>query len=177
MDNQNPDQSPEAELVKLQAPVCYQTRFFSLNGRIGRTRFFAYIFSFAVLYFIALAILSTVLAVDIPVNYDILNWRNFISLTDLLIHLPLFFVIVVMTIRRLSDLNITHSFWLLGLLLIPMVQYVFLLCLILAWGNKGPNRFGLPEAKVSSTSNIVSIISVLVLIGLIAALALPGMDH
>lgn len=134
----NPYAAPQAGLDLPFAPTG-QARLFSWNERIGRVRYLAYSMlgiPAAILYGFAVAL-----------TFGIAKVRQYIppesSASDTVIFtIPLVFMLalVLATRRRLHDIDVS-SWWAL-MLLFPILQFVFLIYLLVAPGTPEANRFG-----------------------------------
>lgn len=120
----------------------------SFNGRFGRLSFigwYAFLNIMSVFASIALSLVSGIF------NLSTLSLDNpfaniFTSIAGLgyvvLMMFYLYFYIVI-TARRLHDLN--QSGWFMLLMLLPVINLVFILYLLFASGTKGPNTYGVPR--------------------------------
>ena len=88
------------------------------------------------------------------------------------IYVPVFGTSLIITKRRLNDLN--HSGWWSLLLFVPFVNIIVGLYLTFGSGTDGPNDYGLPPAKNSPLLLIGGLLLPIVFIGILAAVALPA---
>ena len=162
----NPYDAPSADLSQLASKdEPYLPAFWSFSGRIGRVRYLAYTLGPS---FLLMFISSIVLAVLMPTVAS----RKWLPL---LVYVPCFFLLAVMSARRLHDMN--ASGWLSLFSLIPLVNFLFGLVLLCVPGEQGENRFGPPPEKNTTGVMIsawVSPIILLVMIGIMAAVAIPA---
>jgi uncharacterized membrane protein YhaH (DUF805 family) len=130
----NPYAAPQAALA-LPALPAYEARLFGWNGRIGRLRFVAY-----TLAGLTFALCFGLLAGMLIYSYE---WQASEALKGsaglLMLSMPVLALIIAMR-RRLHDLDVS-SWW--GLfLLFPILQFIFLIYLLVAPGKPEDNRFG-----------------------------------
>lgn len=156
----NPYAAPQAALA-LPALPAYEARLFGWNGRIGRLRFVAY-----TLAGLTFALCFGLLAGMIIYIYE---WRASDSVKAatglVMLSMPVLSLVLTMR-RRLHDLDVS-SWW--GLfLLFPILQFIFLIYLLVAPGKPEANRFGpAPPANTAGVKGGV-IMSCLVVAAVIA---------
>ena len=90
----------------------------------------------------------------------------------ILVYLPIIAVSLVYTKRRLNDLDFSGWFGL--LMLVPFLNILFGLYLLFAPGSSGNNRFGAKPEKNSGLLMIAGILAPVIVIGILAAVALPA---
>jgi len=134
---QNPYAAPQAGL-ELPFASANEARLFCWNGRIGRVRFVAFS-----LLGIPLALLFGVLS---GIAVGVLGLRSYFdspgsvqAMGVAIIMIPVL-VLAVMTRRRLHDFDI-GGWWTL-MLLFPILQFIFLIYMVVAPGTPDTNRFG-----------------------------------
>lgn len=144
------------------------SRWYSLEGRVGRIRFLAISMIWGLLAFVVVFILMILLGL----------FGNSPSSSSLLL---VYLTIIPMSIytsfllprRRLHDLD--KSGWLILLAFIPLINVLFYLYLIFARGDEGVNRFGLPPAPYSRGEFWLVILPLaLMLLGIGAAIMMPN---
>ena len=100
----------------------YQPKVFSLNGRIGRLRYFAYSRLYNVLSMVVMGILAAILFPAFTDGDPGDPSGTMLGVMGLL-YLPIFFCFIVAARRRLHDLN--SNGWLSLLVLVPLVNFFF----------------------------------------------------
>ena len=152
---QNPYGAPRA--VVTDGNEQYQpVRIFAVSGRIGRARYIVYSIVLTLLIMAAAGALSAFLG---PLGIVVL----------VLAYIGVFVLMIMLTIQRSHDFNMTGWFSLLSL--VPLVNLMF-------WfipGTDGANRYGAPTPPNSTGVLIgVWIMPVLFVSGIIAAIAIPA---
>jgi uncharacterized membrane protein YhaH (DUF805 family) len=153
---ENPYQAPKSDVADVRDETYQPVRIFSTSGRIGRVRFIAYTFGVSFLCSIVAGILAAAIG-GLGAVVLIANWIAIITLS------------LMLSIQRAHDFNASGWLGLLGV--IPLVNLIF-------WfvpGTDGPNRFGhKTPPNTWGTVAAACIIPVLVVIGIVAAIALPA---
>ncbi|NQZ07908.1 MAG: DUF805 domain-containing protein [Algicola sp.] len=164
MENVNPYESPDADLDTGQQQS-YQPKVFAINGRLGRARYLCYSAAITMLAIIVMGVLAAVFgAVD--------EGGELSPLISLLILFPIAGTMVIMARRRFHDLN--FSGWWSITVLIPILSIIPGLFLMFAPGNKHENDYGLMPNKNGASIYIVMGFFIIMLVGIIAAVALPA---
>lgn len=130
-------------LPKLQRP-----HPLSIQGRFGRLSFIAWfglLHSFVGLIFIVFItiLLSMGLSLELSQNQSIALFYQMASVIFLIGIACYFYLYIMIMARRLHDLN--QSAWLILLCLVPLVNFIFILCLIFMKGTATKNHYGLPR--------------------------------
>lgn len=156
--------APAATFSDGDAVVATKTTMFALHGRIGRVRWLAYMIAAWLLWSTAIAVLMIPLAKINPV---------LVSTVGKPLSLCFWAIPVILSRRRMHDFG-TSALYLLGLL-IPFVNLYFFFILIFKRGDEGSNEFG-PEPAPNDRSvyAILMIVPAIVLIGILAAIAIPA---
>lgn len=144
-----PYTAPRSEIDWVDYGAYNDSKFYSLNGRIGRIQYLAYpmvcyfvIFLIVFFLFFSFGGLASVFAGDIS------GQMSGTLLTMLILIMPVMvYVTFSMTIRRLNDVNKTG--WLSLLLFVPVAQTLLHLYLLFARGDEGVNDYGLPPKPPS----------------------------
>ena len=171
----NPYQSPEAPLQSsgfAQVPP-NQSKWYHLQGRIGRLRYLSYLMLMSILMYVVLVLSMAVIlgffvdTADIESSY----------LWLLLAYIPLlpfiFYTAIIYPKRRLHDLN--QSGWLAVLMFIPIINFFFSLYLMFAGGNEGVNQYGAPPRPNRKIHYLSAFIfPIIAIIGILAAIAIPA---
>lgn len=157
MSQNNPYSTPNAPVSDMHDDSGFgDLKIFTANGRIARLRYLVYLFGISM----AGGILAMLLFL-IPVVGIFLGGAVYIGLIV---------VSVLLTIQRCHDFNKTG--WLSLLLLIPLVSLIF----YFIPGTKGSNQYGLqPPPNTTAIKIAAFILIALVVVGTIAAIALPTM--
>jgi len=169
----NPYSMPQAELVERINDDTYMPKFFSLNGRIGRVRYWSYGF-LAGLLMMPVMILC----------FGLGAWSSMMAGTStgasggvlgMIVGYGVYFAtIIILARRRLHDLG--KSGWLAILAIIPLVQIIVGLWLLFAPGEEVANDYG-PRPAPNTTGVIIVawIVPVfIVLAGILAAISIPA---
>ena len=170
MNDANPYQPPTAQPNQTLQDT-YRPAFFSLHGRIGRARFFCYQGGYMFLYLFLVLAIKLLTTLDISTQLFPLNWESYTTVSSAITHLPLLALYFVLFRRRLNDMNL-DAFFLLPML-IPVINYLFMLYLMVWRGNEGPNDFGLPAQENKVLKVIAILVAGLAVVGIAAALLLP----
>ncbi len=158
----NPYQTPSGQLT-VNEEGHGDIRFFSPSIRIGRLRYLAHGFLFAIAFY---AILAAGLGLAIGVS-------GFFWVLVAAAYIGFVVVTVILLIQRLHDLN--HSGWLSLLMFVPLLNFVFALYIIFAPGTKGTNNYGLQPPPNKTWHWILGLMwPVLAVIGIVAAISLPA---
>ncbi len=120
----------------------------SPEGRFGRLSSIGWYGFVHLIAFFATFALSLMLGIfnfhTLSMDNQFVNTLTGIAGLGFVIILVLYFyLLVVITVRRLHDLN--RSGWLMLLLLLPLVNVLMGLYLLLAAGTQGSNKYGLPR--------------------------------
>ena len=169
----NQYQTPQSTVDRGGQQEYGEVKVFSTKGRIGRVRFLAYYFGVLAIIYLVVGILA---AIFIPVI------AQASPDSAMAVIMPIYFLllIVILTyvftvvIRRCRDFNV--SGWLSLVMLVPFVNFIFLLLLMIIPGTDGENNYG-PKPPPNSTGVIIAAFSPLVLIvimGILAAIAIPA---
>jgi len=137
-----------------------ELKIFSSKGRIGRLRYLAYSAGAGVLFNLSVTVLTLVLP---PV---------LLSLVALATMAVLIWFHVITGIKRCHDMDIS-GWWCLTIF-IPIIALVW----VFAPGSRGDNRFGPPPpANTWGVRLLALILPAVVLIGILAAVAIPQYKH
>lgn len=95
------------------------------------------------------------------------------GIAGVLFYIPTTAAAIIMTVRRLHDLDRTG--WLSILILVPFLNFFFALYLIFAGGTPQANRFG-PRPVGNSWGLIIAglLVPILATAGILAAVAIPA---
>lgn len=166
---QNPYASPGALLQDLDPDrETYQPRIFALDGRIGRVRYIVYSF---VMQLVA-TVLTAVLVVAVMPLIMSRGQGTPILPVVVLACLPMLASLLILAKRRLNDMN--RSGWWSLLMLVPGVSVAVGLVLLLWPGSAGRNDYGPRPAPNPLALVLFGLVLPLLLIGLLAAIALPA---
>ncbi len=168
MSSVDPYQTPVDDLIADEDAVG-EIRFFSPSCRIGRIRYLAHIM---------LLTLGTY-AVIIPIGifsaaFYTMSWfLPVLGLLTVVFYIAGLVVYWIILIQRLHDLN--KSGWMSLIMLIPLVNIAMAIYVIFWPGTQGTNDFGPPPPKNKLWHKILAaIFPILVLLGIVAAVALPA---
>jgi uncharacterized membrane protein YhaH (DUF805 family) len=154
----NPYSAPEAVFSELDAnDDTYEPKIFSLNGRIGRLRYVAYVWGALLLTGILIALMGTM-----PIHLGS-SRAGLISLSMIYYILPL-----IIARRRMHDLD--NSSWFALLMLVPLLNVIVGLYLAFARGTDGRNSYG-PMPAANTPFLLISLL--IIPVGILAAIGIP----
>lgn len=167
MDETNPYEPPSA-IIETAGQNHYPPGFFSLDGRIGRLRYLAYICSLA-LGFNVLFMGVGLLANLGQVRETLAPGMSILTILANIIYLA---IGLIYARRRLNDMD--HSGMMGLLLIIPFINLLLALYLVFGKGSDGRNRFGPEPAPNTLPVKILGLgIPALAAAGIVAAIASP----
>lgn len=147
----NPYQAPSASVADAREQT-QPVKLLSVSGRIGRARYIAY----SVALYLVFGVLVTLLALVEPL-LSFIPWA------------VMFVLMVMLTIQRSHDFNFNG--WLSLLMLVPLVNFLFLL----VPGTDGANRYGARTPPNSAGVLILAwLLPVVMVLGILAAVAIPA---
>ncbi|MTW13565.1 DUF805 domain-containing protein [Pseudoduganella eburnea] len=166
----NPYSMPQAELTETVGDETYEPKFFALDGRIGRVRYWAYSIGWGLLI-LPVIILTTGLG---ALTGSFSNSAGAGGLIGMGISYLLSTAIgILLARRRLADLGQTR--WLAALMAVPYLNGLFGLYLLFAPGDVDSNEYGpAPEANSTGVKLLAWIPAVLFILGIVAAIAIPA---
>lgn len=144
---------------------------FSIHGRFNRM---SYLGGYGLIYLVTLLgyfILASFLG-SFQLSRNLFNFEFYSSLSGAsalvvwAFSLFLIYLNIVLVVRRLHDLN--KSGWMGLLLFIPVVQFFFMIYLLLASGTTGPNEYGPVRPATFIEKLMAWLILVAILISLIS---------
>ena len=148
----------------------YVPEFFSASGRIGRWRFIGFT---SIASFSAYILMSLVMGMLMVILRSLgTSGINIMMVSGLVVICIVLAVQIIFLKRRLNDLD--QSGWMIFLMLIPIVGQIFYLYLLFAPGSSGSNRYGPAPSKNSAWYIIVGLIVPVMIVGILAAVALPA---
>ena len=160
----NPYSAPSATFTESDyADATYEPRIFALNGRIGRARYLAYGICLNVVF----GLLGAALVGGLTALFGNLN-----KIVEALMYLLILAGSIIVARRRLHDLD--RNGWLAVLVVVPLLNVLLFLYLLFARGTEGANEYGPPPSKSSSLMLIGAIVAPVILIGILAAIAIPA---
>ncbi len=164
METTSPYDTPNAELLT-DMEAYGSINLFSFRGRIGRLRYITYTIGITLFSYLIIGALSGLVTMTMSEE----RIGMFLGLFFALGMVFMFFMVVILTIQRCHDFNMSG---LLSLgLLIPFVPFVF-------WfvpGTDGPNRFGpKPPPNRGVVFLVVIVFLMVVVLGILAAIAIPA---
>jgi uncharacterized membrane protein YhaH (DUF805 family) len=169
----NPYSAPDASLDSGHDEEYYQPKLFSFSGRIGRLRYLAYNTGANLLLLGALILMSGGIAGLAAVPEMSSAFRLFYIASNLL----LFVIAIIWGKRRLNDLNRT-GWWML-LLIVPLVNFIFIIYLIGFGGSEASNNYGPPPVAnslgIKILGSLLAAMFALAIIGILAAIVIPMM--
>ena len=166
----NPYLAPGADLERPASAIAtYRPRLWSLNGRIGRLRFLAYL---CWPHLAGMAGLIAVGVCDLVLHLPALATAAMVA--SYLAVIPMCAIIVR---RRLHDTN--GSGWWCLLLFVPLAGLLFALWLALAPGEQEANRFGAPPCANSRAvyAGALCLALLVVLSVVLVRVGIPALVH
>lgn len=169
----NPYSMPQSELTEPVGNESYMPKFFSLDGRIGRLRYWAYSIG-AGLLMMPIMILVMGAGFLTGTVADSGTGGGLGGLLGALIGYGISFAVtIILARRRLNDLGKTG--WLGLLMLIPLVNFFFALWLLFGPGDAQANEYGPPPGPNSTGVKVLAwILPIIFFVGIIAAVAIPA---
>ena len=122
----------------------YQPVLLSVEGRLGRVRYFAYSSSVGFVFGVLALLLAFLL-----MSYG----KEYIGFATV-VYIPALLAMFVITKRRLNDLD--ASGWLAALTLIPLVNLGLTLWLMFGRGSEGANSYGPPPVPNSTRVKVLA---------------------
>lgn len=167
---ENPYESPDHSETNTPDER-YQPAIFSLNGRIGRLRYFAYSWLYNVLSMVIIGILAAIFLPAFTEGNPEAPSGIMLAVMGLL-YLPIFFCFIVAARRRLHDLN--SNGWLSLLILVPLVNFFFAIYLLVWPGTSETNDYGLRPTSNPVLLMLLGLLGPIFIIGILAAVAIPA---
>lgn len=168
MNEVNPYESPKTN-ADLGDDEAYEPTVFALSGRIGRARYFLYSMVYNVILGLVVGLLVAAFgATDVGLAEG--DMSSGFSLVFGAFYVVGFAVFLILVRRRLNDMD--RSGWWGLLLIVPLVNLILALYILFGKGTHGANRFGPPPTK-SSSALVVALLAI-VLLGILAAVAIPA---
>ena len=157
----NPFAPPQARVADIALDGEPQPiRLWPPRGRLGRLRYLAYNtvawLALMVLMGLAGGLSAVVQSASLIVVISVIAYSAFIVVNTLL------------TIQRCHDIN--WSGWLAVLMIVPVVNFLFLL----VPGTRAANRFGAPTQPNTLSVKVWATMALVFIIGILAAVALPA---
>lgn len=151
---------------------------FSANGRFGRLSFFAWLFIITIVFYSVFGVTAALFAPDdyMQSTENLLGGFPVLAIIIFVIlYIALLYLNFVFTIRRLHDMNKTG--WLSLLVIIPVINFFFVLYLSIGKGTPGANNYGLPRItqgweKVLGWIYIIFV--PIAILGILAAITIPA---
>ncbi|KQV44909.1 hypothetical protein ASE26_13200 [Duganella sp. Root198D2] len=161
---------PQSDLAERAGDETYMPKFFALNGRIGRVRYWSYSFLAGLLMMpvlflvVVVGVLSGIMTSPGAAStmFGLLIWGMYLAIT------------IILARRRFHDMG--KSGWLSILAIIPIVQIGIGLWLLFAPGDDCANDYG-PQPAPNTTGVLVVawIVPVLIVVGgILAAVSIPA---
>ncbi|MCP4874822.1 MAG: DUF805 domain-containing protein [Gammaproteobacteria bacterium] len=164
----NPYSTPDASLDAGHDEGSYQPKIFSTKGRIGRMRYLAYNAGANLILMAAVIPMAGGLA-GLETMTDMSSTFGIVYVIANIVGL---IIAIIWGKRRLNDLN--RSGWWILLLLVPLVNFFIIIYLIAFGGSEEPNNYGPPPVANSMGVIILgSLIPVIFILGILAAILVP----
>lgn len=172
-DNINPYAAPQSEVDGMEAAEYSEITVFSFSGRLGRARYMAYSMVLMLLVWFGGGILAAI-AIPAMASVDKTIAGGVASLLLIAVYGFLLVAMFALAIRRINDFD--TSGWLSLLLLVPLLNFLFVLALWVIPGTQGANRYGPQTPPNGAGVTVLAVLAPLLLvayIGIIAAIAIP----
>lgn len=164
--NINPYHAPKTIMENHEHDEYDTTPFYRASGRIGRVRYLAYGMIYWLCFFPVVILALFLVMLGILVSYEFSMALSI--LMYILMVVAVMYSTVVLTIRRLNDLN--RSGWYALLWVVPIIQVFFWFYLILAQGDAHVNDYGLPAKPPNVLLKITALaLPVFLFVGTMAA--------
>jgi uncharacterized membrane protein YhaH (DUF805 family) len=174
MNDQNPYSAPDAPLATGQEEF-YQPKIFSFKGRIGRLRYLAYgIGTYLILMGVFMPLLVGTMRMGGAMGMPIDSGMSVISIIAMAAF-PIATILssVAFAKRRLNDLN--RSGWWVLVFILPLINLLMTIYILFFPGSNEANNFGPPPVANSLGVKILgSLLPIIFLLGIIAAIAVPA---
>lgn len=172
MESVNPYQAPGADISAIpNQGDLDESGAFSPKGRFGRLSYLAWGMVVGIVSWVAMLVFGGGMAA-------MENAGGLMAMGPLMLILQLVIMVFafIFAIRRLHDFD--ASGWWSLLFLVPLVNVIFGLALVFKAGSDGPNRFA-PPRLTRGWEKVLGYIAigfmVLGIVGVIAAIAIPGL--
>ena len=165
----NPYATPHAAVGEVHHEEFQEVRFFSAAGRIGRVRYLGYLMGTYFLFGLAVGLIA---AVGAGLG---MRDNNLLLVPFGIAYVGMLVTGTMQAIQRCHDCD--KSGWWILLMLVPLLNFFFILYLTLMPGADGANRFGARPVPNSIGVVILACILPLSIIGILAAVALPAYNQ
>jgi len=165
-----PPAATVADVVPADDTDFQPVKIFSASGRLGRMRFFAYMFAANFILNIASSILGMIIGVGAAASGVAPQTMTIISMALAAIFtIPALIFYVMLGIRRSHDMNLSGWFVLLTFIPLAVLYWLF------APGTQGRNRFGAPPPPNSTGVQVLFWIAIFFMaLGLILMIVAIG---
>lgn len=173
-ETRDPYAAPQSEVHDAGSEQFSDVKIFSFSGRLGRVRYMAYSMALMLIVWFGGGILA---AIAIPAmaaqNSPVMS--GVAGLFLIAVYGFLLVATFALAIRRINDFDV--SGWLSLLLLVPFVNFIFVLALWIIPGTQGSNRYGLQTPPNGGGVTVLAVLAPLLVVGYIgtmAAIAIPA---
>ncbi|WP_089605265.1 DUF805 domain-containing protein [Acinetobacter piscicola] len=143
----------------------------SASGRFGRMSYLGWSFLSALVFFLVAIVVVVLMVGTNPESLSSLSMS--VSIIFLVLYIALIYFTFVFTIRRLHDKN--QSGWLSLIMLVPLINFFFLVYLCCAKGDAGTNNYGAPRVTKGWEKVLGWIYIIMIpLMGVLAAISIPA---
>ncbi|WP_296279711.1 DUF805 domain-containing protein [uncultured Acinetobacter sp.] len=143
----------------------------SASGRFGRMSYLGWSFLSALVFFIVAIVVVVLMIGTNPESISGLSIPAMIIF--LVLYIAFFYFTFVFTIRRLHDKN--QSGWLSLVMLVPFINFFFLVYLCCAKGDEGTNNYGAPRVTKAWEKVLAWIYIITIpLMGVLTAISIPA---
>lgn len=150
----------------------------SANGRFGRLAYLGWnmlVFLVTILFAFVVGAIMAIVAPNLALSTTDGSLSIPLIIIFTIFYIALIYFSFIFAIRRLHDLNKTG--WLSLLILIPLINFLFILYLIFAPGSDGINNYGHPHIT-KTWEKLLGIVYVLIFpFGIFAAIAIPAYQN
>lgn len=177
MTEHNPYRAPESDIaVDFGGGQEYQPKIFSVEGRIGRMRYWVYSILVSFMLQIIIGFCSAVIFGLAGSGFDSAAGFDGFGVVGMLLSVVTIVAAVAVSLifakRRLNDVN--QSGWLSLIMLVPIANLVLGLFLLFAKGTSGSNSYGPQPVPNSVGIKVAFALSVLCIVAVVVAIGVPA---
>lgn len=171
----DPYATPQSDVQPAEESGHSEVKIFSFSGRLGRVRYMAYSMGLMLALWFGGGILAAIAVPAMASSPDSAVLGGVMGLLMFTVYGFMLVAMFTLAVRRINDFD--TSGWLSLLLLVPLLNFFFVLALWFVPGSQGANRYGLPTPPNGTGVTIMAVLAPLALlsyIGVMAAIAIPA---
>jgi uncharacterized membrane protein YhaH (DUF805 family) len=171
----DPYATPQSDVQPAEETGNSEVKIFSFSGRLGRVRYMAYSMGLMLVLWFGGGILAAIAVPAMASSPDSAVLGGVMGLLMLTVYGVMLVAMFTLAVRRINDFD--TSGWLSLLLLVPLLNFFFVLALWFVPGSQGANRYGKPTPPNGTGVTIMAVLAPLALIsyiGVMAAIAIPA---